>query len=61
MVKKSSALLFCPSEHRIPVPSDHTGMVKFSHNEDNTYQTVVRHMNEWKESIFRSHGRWQAL
>ncbi|KAF8241553.1 hypothetical protein K440DRAFT_591862, partial [Wilcoxina mikolae CBS 423.85] len=59
MVKKSSAQLFWPSEHRIPVPYDHTDMVKFGHNEHNTYQTVVRHMNEWKDSIFESRGRWQ--
>jgi hypothetical protein len=46
MVKKDSAQLFWPSEHRIPVRNDHTDMVKFASQVDDVYQTVVTHMDE---------------
>ncbi|KAF8542128.1 hypothetical protein BDD12DRAFT_428180 [Trichophaea hybrida] len=57
MVKKNSAQLFWPWEHRIPVSSDHTEIVKFSHREDTTYQDVVTHMIKWKESIGKKSSR----
>ncbi|KAA8911998.1 hypothetical protein FN846DRAFT_358793 [Sphaerosporella brunnea] len=56
MVKKNSAQLFWPSEHRIPVPSDNIGMVKFGSRDDNTYQTVLTHMIRWKDSLIGRHG-----
>jgi len=58
MVRRSSAQLFWPFEHRIPVPHDHTEMVKFGHREDSTYQTVVTHMIKWKDIIINDNGTW---
>jgi hypothetical protein len=51
MVKNNSALLFWPSEHRVPVGCNHTDMVKFSSSEDATYQTIVTRMTECVNTI----------
>jgi hypothetical protein len=56
MVKKSSAQLFWPSEHRVPVGRNHTDMVKFSSSEDATYRTVVTNMTECVNKLATSHG-----
>jgi hypothetical protein len=56
MVKKNSAQLFWPSEHRVPVGRNHTDMVKFCSSEDATYQTVVTHMTECVSNLATSHG-----
>jgi len=45
MVQASSAQLFLPPEHRLPVHKNHTEMVKFDSEVDATYQSVVYHMN----------------
>ena len=42
MVADSSAQLFWPRTQRYPIPSDHTGMIKFLSPSDRTYLTVVR-------------------
>jgi hypothetical protein len=44
MVEKVSAQLYLPNEHRIPVPSNHTDMVKFLAPSDRTYCSVVSHI-----------------
>ncbi|KAF8541447.1 hypothetical protein BDD12DRAFT_803703 [Trichophaea hybrida] len=59
MVNRLSAQLNFPGEHRFPINSDHTGMVKFDSLDDDAYQTVVRCMEECidkndKEWILRS-------
>jgi hypothetical protein len=46
MVKKISAQLFLPNEHRIPVQHNHTDMVKYIASTDSTYQTVVKHIRD---------------
>ena len=56
MVKNNSAQLFWPSEHRVPVESNHTDMVKFCSSEDATYRTVVSHMTECVNNLATSHG-----
>jgi hypothetical protein len=50
-VKKSAALLFLPSEHRIPVGKNHLGIIKFPFRVDSTYQTVVTHLGRCVEKI----------
>jgi len=56
MVKKNSAQLFWPSEHRIPVGRNHTDMVKFCSSDDATYQTVVTQMTKCVNNLAMSHG-----
>jgi len=56
MVKKNSAQLFWPSEHRVPVGRNHTDMVRFCSSEDATYRTVVTHMNECVNNLATSHA-----
>lgn len=46
MVKKFSAQLFLPREHRLSIERNHTDMVKFSSVVDTTYQAVVHHMEK---------------
>ncbi|KAF8253372.1 hypothetical protein K440DRAFT_679363 [Wilcoxina mikolae CBS 423.85] len=46
MVKRNSAQLFLPNEHRIPVEHNHTDMVKFIASTDSTYQTVLCHIKD---------------
>jgi hypothetical protein len=55
-VAKTSAQLFWPSEHRIPVGRKHTEMVKFSSGEDATYRSVVTRMTECVNNLATSHG-----
>lgn len=54
MVKRFSAQLYIPTEHRIPVEENHLDMVKFASTEDPTYRTVVRYLQEWVDSIMES-------
>jgi len=51
MVKKNSAQLYLPFEIRLPVDKNHTEMIKFSSSSDNTYQTVVSHINRYVDNI----------
>ena len=51
MVKKVSALLYLPNEHRIPVPCNHTDMVKFLAPSDKTYCSVASHIRGEIEHI----------
>jgi hypothetical protein len=51
MVKPFSAQLNMPYEHRVPVANDHTNMVKFSDDEDATYQTAIRYLTEWVHDV----------
>jgi len=44
MVKKASAQLYLPNEYRIPVPYNHTDMVRFLAPSDRTYCSVASHM-----------------
>jgi len=44
MVQGSSARLFLPSEHRLPIHKNNLEMVKFDSEVDATYQSVVFHM-----------------
>ena len=53
MVKKVSAQLYMPGEHRIPVERNHTELVKFPTRVDSTYQTVVFYMKQCLEEISR--------
>ncbi|KAF8538592.1 hypothetical protein BDD12DRAFT_884762 [Trichophaea hybrida] len=46
IVERFSALTFLQSEHRVPVNTTHTGIVKFATSTDSTYQTVVTHITE---------------
>ena len=52
MVKKVSALLYLPNEHRIPVPYNHTDMVKFLAPSDRTYCSVSSHIRTVVEHIW---------
>ena len=45
MVEKVSAQLYLPNEYRIPVPYNHTEMVKFLAPSDRTYCSVSSHRN----------------
>ena len=51
MVKKFSAQLYLPNEYRIPVPHNHTNMVKFLSPSDGTYRTVVTRIKECLDHI----------
>jgi len=44
MVNKVSAQLYLPNEYRIPVPCNHTEMVKFLAPLDRTYSSVASHL-----------------
>jgi len=52
MAKKVSALLYLPNEHRIPVPCNHTDMVKFLAPSDRTYCSVSSHIGTEVEHIW---------
>ena len=52
MVKKVSAQLYLPNEHRIPVPYNHTDMVKFLAPSDKTYCSVSSHIEGEVEGIW---------
>jgi hypothetical protein len=52
MVKKVSALLYLPNEHRIPVPYNHTDMVKFLAPSDRTYCSVASYIEIEVEHIW---------
>jgi hypothetical protein len=56
MVKRFSAQLYIPTEHRILVEENHTNMAKFASAEDPKYRTVVRYLKEWIDSITESYG-----
>ncbi|KAF8534445.1 hypothetical protein BDD12DRAFT_895913 [Trichophaea hybrida] len=51
IVKRFSAKLYIPNEQRVPVKENHTNMVKFASVNDPTYETVVRCLKEWVDSI----------
>jgi hypothetical protein len=46
MVQRLSAQLYLPDEHRFPVSSNHSDMVKFDSQQCRAFQTVVTHMKE---------------
>lgn len=48
---KYSSLLFWPDEEEHGVHKDHSNMVKFSTQQDDTYKTVVRVLHECLEKI----------
>ena len=52
VVKKGSAQLYLPNEHRIPVPYNHTDMVKFLAPSDRTYCSIVSHIKRDVEQIW---------
>jgi hypothetical protein len=56
MVQRFSALLYIPTEERVPVDENHTNMVRFVSAEDRTYRIVVRYLKEWVEDIRGSCG-----
>jgi len=56
MVKRFSAQLFIPNEERVPANANHSNMVKFASAQDQTYKTVLRHLNKWVDSIVASNG-----
>ncbi|KAF8534495.1 hypothetical protein BDD12DRAFT_895780 [Trichophaea hybrida] len=43
MVEPTSARLFLPNEEKVPVPENHSNMVKFMIPSDRTYETVTNH------------------
>jgi hypothetical protein len=51
MVKRNSAQLYLPNEHRIPVSRNHLDMIKFSLKVDQTYETVITHMRRCVKNI----------
>jgi len=51
VVKKVSAQLYLPNEHRIPVPYNHTDMVKFLAPSDRTYCSVAGHIEREVEHM----------
>jgi hypothetical protein len=51
VVKKNAALLFLPSEDRVPVGRNHSDIVKFPSRVDTTYQTVVTHLSRCVDKI----------
>lgn len=57
MVKKISAQLHLPNESRIPVPRNHSDMVKFLSPSDLVYMTVVRHLKECIDKIVEIRGK----
>ena len=50
MVERFSSLLFLPTEHRVPVAGDHSGIAKLHHRADSTYQAVVTRIQEVLET-----------
>ena len=50
MVERFSSLLFLPTEHRVPVAGDHSGIAKLQHRADSTYQAVVTRIQEVLET-----------
>lgn len=56
MVKRHSAQLYWPNASIYPVNENHTNMVKFAVEEDDTYQCVVNHMKEWLKTINERDG-----
>jgi len=52
MVKKVSAQLYLPNEYRIPVPCNHTDMVKFLAPSDRTYCSVASHLKTELDHIW---------
>ena len=53
-VRATSAQMFWPGEQRIPVPSNHTDMVKFCSNMDETYRITIARMMEQAQQLGRS-------
>jgi len=51
LVKRVSSQLNLPSEHRIPVPYNHTDMVKFLAPSDLIYRSVATHIKNYIESL----------
>jgi hypothetical protein len=56
MVNRNSAMLFWPFEHRIPVESDHTDIVKFPARGNSTYGSVVAHMTKCMKRLKDASG-----
>jgi len=56
MVKRHSAQLYWPNASIYPVNENHTNMVKFAVEEDDTYRCVVNHMKEWLKTINERDG-----
>jgi len=57
MVKRFSAQLHVPNKHRIPVPYNHTDMVKFHAPSDITYQLVVSHVQQCLNKVGQHVGK----
>lgn len=51
MVAEDSAQLFWPNEDRIPVPFNHTDMVKFASFSDDTFQIVVTSLRQCLDGL----------
>jgi hypothetical protein len=56
MVKKVSAQLHIPGEHRLPVERNHTDLVKFPTRVDTTYQTVVYYMKQCLQELLQENS-----
>jgi hypothetical protein len=46
MVTRTSATLLSREAHKIPIPGNHSTIVKFSHPTDQSYKTVVQRLKE---------------
>jgi hypothetical protein len=60
-VKKDSSQLFWPRERRIPVRANHTDMVKFMSQVDDTYSRVVTYMGKMMDAIIDTRGMNQFI
>ncbi|KAF8241753.1 hypothetical protein K440DRAFT_677005 [Wilcoxina mikolae CBS 423.85] len=61
MVKKISAQLCLPNEHRVPVPHNHTNMVKFLSPSDGTYRTVITWIKECLDNIVEARSEVSGI
>jgi hypothetical protein len=66
MVRRVSAQLHLPNEYRIPVPCNHTDMVKFLAPSDGTYRSVASHMEVevrhiWIKSSMYFNDEWPSI
>jgi hypothetical protein len=50
VVESSSALLGTADEDQIPVDADHSAMCKFEREDNPTFETVYKRVNEMKNS-----------
>jgi hypothetical protein len=57
MLNRYFTQLYIPSGQRVTVDENHINMIKFASAADETYQTVVRYLKAWVDSISELHSK----